>query len=261
MIVQCDQCNAKFRLDDSKVKEGGVKVRCSKCKNIFIVQSETPAEEADFDSFLSGLMPPSPGEAKEAAETESVAAPSVNQATAEIGELSGIEAPAIGEEPVARSEIPGQEDVDLSEFTFNEQAYSSEPAPVSAEEGKGKPEEGLVFGELDFGKGEPSGYIPESSERGAEKLAHEEFVFKDEPAPSVPELELNIEGFDLFGETEGTDTSGAVTSPKPQEHFFTDSTEGFSFESESSGQKAPKADEGFLVGPLKSFPLNRRPRS
>ena len=59
MIVQCDQCNSKFRLDDSKVKEGGVKVRCSKCKNIFIVQSETPAEEADFDSFLSGLMPPS----------------------------------------------------------------------------------------------------------------------------------------------------------------------------------------------------------
>ena len=40
MIVQCDECNAKFRLDDSKVKEGGTKVRCSKCKHIFIVQKE-----------------------------------------------------------------------------------------------------------------------------------------------------------------------------------------------------------------------------
>ena len=81
MIVQCDQCNAKFRLDDSKVKEGGVKVRCSKCKNIFIVQSETPVEEADFDSFLSGLMPPSTDKAKESAETASAAGPSVSQAT------------------------------------------------------------------------------------------------------------------------------------------------------------------------------------
>src|SRR6266567_7694500 len=58
MIVQCDQCSAKFRLDDSKVKEGGAKVRCSKCKHIFLVQREAPAEEADFDSLLSGLAPP-----------------------------------------------------------------------------------------------------------------------------------------------------------------------------------------------------------
>ena len=27
MIVQCDQCNAKFRLDDSMIKDGGAKVR------------------------------------------------------------------------------------------------------------------------------------------------------------------------------------------------------------------------------------------
>ena len=55
MIVQCDQCNAKFRLDDAKVKEEGVKVRCSKCKHVFVVRKEVPAEEPDFDSILGGL--------------------------------------------------------------------------------------------------------------------------------------------------------------------------------------------------------------
>jgi predicted Zn finger-like uncharacterized protein len=55
MIVQCDQCNARFKLDDAKIKESGVKVRCSKCKNVFIVRKETPPDETDFDSLLSGL--------------------------------------------------------------------------------------------------------------------------------------------------------------------------------------------------------------
>ncbi|MBI5903384.1 MAG: zinc-ribbon domain-containing protein [Deltaproteobacteria bacterium] len=37
MIIQCDKCHTKFRLDDSKVKGAGVKVRCTKCQNVFIV--------------------------------------------------------------------------------------------------------------------------------------------------------------------------------------------------------------------------------
>src|SRR5512137_2159122 len=55
MIIQCEQCRTKFRLDDAKIKEGGVKVRCSKCKHVFLVSREAPAEEPDFDALLSGL--------------------------------------------------------------------------------------------------------------------------------------------------------------------------------------------------------------
>ena len=55
MIIQCDQCKTKFRLDDSKVSEKGAKVRCAKCKHIFMVQRETPVDEPDFDFLLSGL--------------------------------------------------------------------------------------------------------------------------------------------------------------------------------------------------------------
>lgn len=46
MVIQCDKCQTKFRLDDSKVTGAGVKVRCTKCQNVFIVRppgfQETP---------------------------------------------------------------------------------------------------------------------------------------------------------------------------------------------------------------------------
>ncbi len=49
MIIQCEQCQAKFKLDDSKVTDKGVKVRCAKCKHVFTVTKEQPATEpADF---------------------------------------------------------------------------------------------------------------------------------------------------------------------------------------------------------------------
>ena len=49
MIIQCDQCHTRFKIDDSKVTEKGVKVRCKKCRNIFSVKK--PVEEKAQESF------------------------------------------------------------------------------------------------------------------------------------------------------------------------------------------------------------------
>jgi len=46
MIIQCDHCSAKFRMDDSKLAGGAVKVRCAKCKQVFIVKKDLEAETA-----------------------------------------------------------------------------------------------------------------------------------------------------------------------------------------------------------------------
>lgn len=46
MIIQCDHCRARFRMDDSKLVNGPVKVRCAKCKEVFVVQPEEPAAES-----------------------------------------------------------------------------------------------------------------------------------------------------------------------------------------------------------------------
>lgn len=40
MVIQCEQCRTKFRLDDEKVSERGVKVRCAKCRHVFTVRKE-----------------------------------------------------------------------------------------------------------------------------------------------------------------------------------------------------------------------------
>ncbi len=44
MIVICDKCNTKYKLDDTTITEEGVKVRCSKCGNTFIVKKPKPED-------------------------------------------------------------------------------------------------------------------------------------------------------------------------------------------------------------------------
>ena len=44
MIIVCEKCGTKFKVSDEKIKPGGVKVRCSKCKAIFkVFPSEPPS--------------------------------------------------------------------------------------------------------------------------------------------------------------------------------------------------------------------------
>ncbi|MDY6854547.1 MAG: DUF3426 domain-containing protein [Thermodesulfobacteriota bacterium] len=38
MIVQCEGCQTKFKVDDEKVPEKGIKARCSQCKNVFRIE-------------------------------------------------------------------------------------------------------------------------------------------------------------------------------------------------------------------------------
>ncbi len=59
MIIQCDNCNTRFRLDDSKITESGVRVRCSRCSHTFIVRKEPPADGDTFDTLLAGFGAPS----------------------------------------------------------------------------------------------------------------------------------------------------------------------------------------------------------
>ena len=73
MIVQCERCQTKFKLNDERVPEGGGKARCSKCQHIFVIEKplvpgletieglkvkEVPVTipkevEKGFDEFLS----------------------------------------------------------------------------------------------------------------------------------------------------------------------------------------------------------------
>jgi predicted Zn finger-like uncharacterized protein len=42
MIISCEKCGTKFRLDDDAVKAGGTRVRCSLCRHVFTVYPTRP---------------------------------------------------------------------------------------------------------------------------------------------------------------------------------------------------------------------------
>jgi len=61
MIIQCDHCSARFRMDDSKLANGPVKVRCAKCKEVFIVRPEEPAAESVVPPMPESVIPGAAG--------------------------------------------------------------------------------------------------------------------------------------------------------------------------------------------------------
>lgn len=251
MIVQCDQCNAKFKLDDSKLKEGGVKVRCSKCKNIFTVRTEQPAEDSDFDSLLSGLTQPSPGTAEasggSASQEVTSAAPATSVAGAEkSGEVST-------EEPDKSNDATSQDDFDLSEFTFNQNGFAASPASPPGQGALEKDESDSVFGELDLGGAPLSDTTQDPSGQRTDTTISQEFEFKDEaPAPPMPEFELDVEGLGMFGEPV---TPEAASPPETNSAFSLPAPEEFSFESETAAQKSPPDEENFFADDSPVFPV------
>ena len=56
MIITCKACNASFNLNESLLKPEGSKVRCSKCREVFIAYPPAPPEEVKKpDEMLSDL--------------------------------------------------------------------------------------------------------------------------------------------------------------------------------------------------------------
>ncbi len=58
MIVSCESCKSRYKLDDSKITGRGAKITCPKCKHVFVVLAPPPsAAEAPKPTML----PQSPG--------------------------------------------------------------------------------------------------------------------------------------------------------------------------------------------------------
>ena len=59
MIIQCPECQARFKLADEKIKPEGTKVRCSKCQHIFTVTPPEPEPAPEFDETPEETSPAS----------------------------------------------------------------------------------------------------------------------------------------------------------------------------------------------------------
>ena len=50
MILTCEKCDTSFSFDENLIKPSGSKVRCSKCRNVFVVHPPAPVAQTDTGS-------------------------------------------------------------------------------------------------------------------------------------------------------------------------------------------------------------------
>jgi len=216
MILQCDQCSTKFRLDDSKLKPGGVKVRCSKCRHVFLAGADLKEEESEFDAILSGLGAPVPEKQEEppAADPEAAGfdfaeepaaglensaagleAPAPAAYQPEVSDFADFDFPEPGEPQVPAAEQPSMpQEQDLGAFDFApEPSLQSEAHPSTVDDAPD-------YGDFSFTE-EPAALHEEPAAPKDEPFEFGELSFAAEPAdnPEEPSYAGPGESFDFGG--------------------------------------------------------------
>lgn len=236
MIIQCEQCRTKFKLDDEKVSDRGVKVRCAKCRHVFTVRKDVAqAEAVDAmlpDTAVAASFPASDETVRMAAAPASepeVAAFSAEPEVAFDFGAAPVEATSQDAAPFSfdQAEAPADSSFDFGDVAFTTEAPA---APASADFGEmtmvmppkqqaaePTPEFSLDFGTaavapvtpaageaaFDFGDALASSSISDAT---AQKV---EFDFGDQASSAVPQAgEIDLAGFDF-----GTAPAVAVATP------------------------------------------------
>ncbi len=202
MIITCNECNTRFNVDESLLKETGLKVRCSKCKNVFLAHPSSLYEEQ--------------GKAGEV-ETESEAA--ITDEEIELGEQHEVEEADTEyqetdlpdtdlleiEEDIEVEKEPEESELDL-ELDL-EPEIDETPAETEVEK---EPEESELDLELDETPAETEAEIEpepddkdsseisageefESIELSADEASEEDIEVEKEPEESELDLELDLE--------------------------------------------------------------------
>lgn len=162
MLVTCTECNTSFALENKGIKKSGSKVRCSRCKNIFVVYPPSGGEKKDetYESDPAPEIPedfaeefdelkPEPGKDEDAPEGEELDFDELDRMLEAGDGLELEEAPEAAEEEPA---LPGVGDLDFSEL---EKALDMDESPrdsdigVTGEKEAAPEEEELDLEELD----------------------------------------------------------------------------------------------------------------
>lgn len=204
MIIKCEQCQTRFRLDDSKVTDKGVKVRCAKCKHVFSVQKEQPKPENQGSSTspeqtgASGLLQENVRQ-PEAEVRESVAA----FAFGDVATGGAVDSADRGESFSFDTQHSDSVVADAAhnEFSFSaspeNKSFAAEP-PSSASHGD------INFDEFDFGDSESAAEVTLADMPDSADFAGKSTV-QPPSVPPLPEFKdasqgLDFSGDDMFGE-------------------------------------------------------------
>ena len=241
MIIQCEQCQTRFRLADEKLKPTGTKVRCSKCKHVFTVmppEPEPPEEEAvDFDAMnMQAVEKPSSPESPHPPEEEFPAQDTVPDADKAL--------PAGSEKTSSELDFSGlQEEMAASPTSEGERA---EDFSFAGSEPDNEPTE------TDFGRdttGEAPGDTGASPEEEAERFDFGEFPEGD--AAESAEAEIEDFSFDVDDDQRAAEKAPPVDEATTAEDFSfgdtADDGEAFQFDMPES-DPADSAEEEFGMG-------------
>jgi predicted Zn finger-like uncharacterized protein len=238
MIIQCGQCKTKFRLDDSRVTDAGVKVRCSRCKNTFVVKKEV-GEDADIalQAVKAPESPVSEPEKQHAAEagfqTEQNNAfhKEENEMFRESGSLlhEGLSSANTARDATANE----GNDTDIDEFGFAGSPFADPGKAVEGPAVENRIVEDKKEGSFDWPAADFSGVAdngPDESEKSSIRQVMEEFpgeTGRDTPAGGISESPDFSGATEIdFGRVEGAETASdqswdmfsTATDPESEAH-------------------------------------------
>ncbi len=213
MIVECTACHARFRLDESKIKGKGARVRCRRCGESILVlktaeSAEPPAEKPGEESLdLRSIVRDTLGERRTAASSPDTAGSSPGPSA-----VAPPPAPA-AEEPSVPGTGKPEEAPPPPEVPVPERAESPE-APAPAEEPERK-DAGEAIREpvAQAASASPPSEQEEPSGKPDVTAGEEEAV----PVQFQPEEKMEIPSID-FGESSPPEpTEQASPEPEPAE--------------------------------------------
>jgi len=237
MIIQCEQCRTKFRLDDEKVSDRGVKVRCAKCRHVFTVRKDAEQVEAAAAPSAAPVPSEDTAQVKEVPVLEPEAAHFAPEPAVAFDFGA---APAAASTTTDSSFDLGQTDAAAdTSFDFGDVSFgdvASAKTPTEADFGEmtmvmppKQATEPVPNFSLDFGDA--------LATTGADVTSQKvEFDFSDQQTASVPSArDVDLGGFD-FGEATGTAAAPASGI---------DGTDFSDFAAAAASPKAVSGDLGF----------------
>jgi len=241
MIIQCEQCQTKFKLDDAKVADKSIKVRCARCRHVFSVAGTrgVPEDSAPLASNLPEFQ-----FEEDQQQPPAAAAPETIVSFAEDTlpeEETSAEAPHLE----AFSFTADEEQTNAPTPSAGDDAGISLPSPDSTAPHnhlETEPDsEAFDFGAFEFGAHED-----ETSEPA---VTAPTLDFGDESAqqvqvPSSKDLGgLDFSGDDMFGEVPSAAQEAEAAEPISFDMDMDDFADSMGVESEATGQDSTRVDQ------------------
>ena len=217
MIIQCQTCQTRFRLADDKIKPGGTRVRCSKCKEIFTVMPPEPEPAAEAvtpatDSAATGL-----DQAPAQATPPQDSPPRIDDSRLAEGDPAREHA---SEVPAATDEATATADIDVSSFGDHQGEPGDKEAPVGEVpfDDDARDAAGVDPLAFDFSE-EPDTAGPLESDQTAAAAADmtdsDTFVFPSPDEEEAEESGFRFEDENPFGEDIGSEWDDDASTVTP----------------------------------------------